>query len=92
MAQLSHPYVTTGKAVALTRQIFASEVISLLFLILCLGLSQLSFQGASIFNFMAAVPVHSDFGAQENKICHCIRFPPCICREIMRPDARILVF
>ena len=57
MAQLSHPYVTTGKAVVLTRQIFASEVISLLFLILCLGLSQLSFQGTSVFNFMAAVTI-----------------------------------
>ena len=23
------------------------------------------------FNFMAAVTVHSDFGAQKNKVCHC---------------------
>ena len=23
------------------------------------------------FNFMAAVTIHSDFGAQENKVCHC---------------------
>ena len=28
------------------------------------------------FNFMAAVTVCSDFGAQENKICHC--FPICL--------------
>ena len=27
--------------------------------------------GLSVFNFVAAVTVHSDFGAQENKICHC---------------------
>ena len=26
------------------------------------------------FNFMAAVSVCSDFGAQENKICHCYHF------------------
>ena len=26
------------------------------------------------FNFMAAVIIHSDFGAQENKICHCFYF------------------
>ena len=27
-------------------------------------------------NFMAAVTIHSDFGAQENKICHCFHLPP----------------
>ena len=29
--QLSHPYMTTGKTIALTRQIFAGKVMSLLF-------------------------------------------------------------
>ena len=29
--QLSHPYITTGKTIALTRQIFVGKVISLLF-------------------------------------------------------------
>ena len=28
------------------------------------------------FNFMSAVTVCSDFGAQENKICHCFYFSP----------------
>ena len=27
-------------------------------------------------NFMATVTIHSDFGAQENKICHCFHFFP----------------
>ena len=31
MVQLSHPYVTTGKTIALTRQIFIGKVMSLLF-------------------------------------------------------------
>ena len=31
MVQLSHPYVTTGKTVALTRWIFVGKVMSLLF-------------------------------------------------------------
>ena len=26
------------------------------------------------FNFVTAVTIHSDFGAQENKICHCFHF------------------
>ena len=28
------------------------------------------------FNFVAEVTIHSDFGAQENKICHCFHFSP----------------
>ena len=31
IVQLSHPYITTGKAIALTRQTFVDKVISLLF-------------------------------------------------------------
>ena len=27
-----------------------------------------------MFNFMATVTIYSDFGAQENKICHCFHF------------------
>ena len=33
--QLSHPYMTTGKTIALTRQTFACKVMSLLFNMLC---------------------------------------------------------
>ena len=32
--------------------------------------------GQASFNFMAAVTVCSDFGAQEKKICHCFHFSP----------------
>ena len=38
IVQLSHPYMTTGKTIALTKQIFVGKVISLL-LICCLGWS-----------------------------------------------------
>ena len=31
MVQLSHPYMTTGKTIAVTRQIFVDKVMSLLF-------------------------------------------------------------
>ena len=31
MVQLSHPYMTSGKTIALTRQIFVGKVMSLLF-------------------------------------------------------------
>ena len=43
-------------------------------------------------NFMAAVTICSDFGAQENKFCHCFHFSPFICREGMGLDAVIFIF
>ena len=48
IVQLSHPYMTTGKTIALTRWTFVGKVMSLL-LICCLGWLLLVFQGASIF-------------------------------------------
>ena len=38
IAQLSHPYMTTGKTIALTRQTFVDRVMSLLFNMLSEGL------------------------------------------------------
>ena len=35
IVQLSHPYMTTGKTIALTRQTFMGKVMSLLFNVLC---------------------------------------------------------
>ena len=46
--QLSHPYMTTGKTIALMRRTIFGKVMSLLFNML-LGWSWLFFQGASIF-------------------------------------------
>ena len=48
MVQLSHPYMTTGKTVALTRQTFVGKVMSLLFNMLS-RLVVLFFQGSSVF-------------------------------------------
>ena len=45
--QLSHPYVITGKTIALTSWTFVGEVMSLLFDVL--SWSYLFFQGASVF-------------------------------------------
>ena len=46
--QLSHPYMTTGKTIALTRRTFVGKVMSLLFNMLP-RLVITSFQGVSVF-------------------------------------------
>ena len=75
MVQLSHPYMTTGKTIALTIWTFVSKVMSLLFNIVSSFVSFSSKEQAS-FNFMAAVTVHSDFVAKEKKVCHCFHCFP----------------
>ena len=67
MVQLSHPYMTIGKTIALTRQTFVGKVMSLLFNMLSRFVSFSSKKQAS-FNFMVAVTILIDFGAQENEI------------------------
>ena len=45
-----------------------------------------------LLNFMAAVTIHSDFEAQENKICHCFHFLPFLlpCDEATSHDLSFL--
>ena len=66
IVQLSHPYMTTGKTITLTRQTFVGNVMSLLFNML----SRL------VITFLPRskrllITICSDFGAQKNKVCHC---------------------
>ena len=70
MVQLSHPYITTGKNIALTRQTFVDKVMSLLFNMLC-SFVIIFLPWSKYLNFMVAVTICSDFGAQENKASHC---------------------
>ena len=65
--QFSHPYMTTGKTIALTRRTLVGKVMSLLLNMLS-RLVILFFQGVSVFNFMAAITICSDFGAPKNKV------------------------
>ena len=73
MVQLSHPYMT-GKTIALTRQTFVSQVMSLLFNMVSKFVNSFSSKEQVSFNFMAAVTIISDFEAQENKVCHCFHY------------------
>ena len=65
MVQLSHPYMTTGKTIALTRQTSVGKVMSLLFNML--SRLVIAFLPRSKHLLISGC---SDFGAKENKVCH----------------------
>ena len=75
IVQLSHPYMTTGKTIGLTRQNFVGKVMSLLFNMLSRLVITSSKEQASV-NFMVAVAMCSDFGAPQSKVCHCFHCFP----------------
>ena len=66
MAQLSRPYMTIVKNIAFT-WIFIGKVMSVLFNTLSRFRHNFLSKEQAFLNFMAAVTVHSDFGAQEIK-------------------------
>ena len=73
IVQLSHPYMTTGKTIVLTRWTFVGKVMSLLFNMLS-RLVITFLPRSKYLNLMAAITICSDFGAQKNKVSnyfHC---------------------
>ena len=91
MVQLSHPYMTTGKAIALTIWTFVSKVMSQLFNILPRLVLSFLPRSKCLFNFMTAATICSDFGAHEKSVTVSI-VCTSICHEVMGSDAMILVF
>ena len=79
IVQLSHPYMTTGKTIALTRRTFVGKVMSLL-LNMVSRLVITFLPRSKCLNFMAAITICSDFGAPQNKVWHC-----CHCFPIYFP-------
>ena len=71
---LSSPILTSihdyWKTIALTRRTFVGKVMSLLFNMLS-KLVNFSSKEQTSFNFMAAVTICNEFGAPQNKACHC---------------------
>ena len=74
------------------RSLVARRLMSLLFDTLSRLVTAFLPRSKCFLNVMAEVTVCSDFGAQENKICHCFHFYPSICHEVMGLDAMIFVF
>ena len=65
--QLSHPYMTTGKTIPLTRRTFVGKAMSLLLNMLS-RLVITFLPRSKHLNFMAAVTICGDFGAPQNKV------------------------
>ena len=74
--QLSHPYMTTGKTIALTRQTVVGKVMSLLFNMLSRLVISFLPRSKRLLISWAAVTICSDFGAQNNKVSHCFHCYP----------------
>ena len=77
IVQCSHPYMTTGKTIALTRWKFVGKVMSLLLNMLCRLV--ITFFPRSKRLFMAAVTICSDCGTHKSKDSHCVYCFPIYC-------------
>ena len=92
MVQLSHPYMTTGKTIALTRQTFVGQVMSLLFNML--SNLVIAFLPRSKHLLISWLQSPSSVVLEPKKIKSVtvsIVFPP-LCHEVMGPDAMMFIF
>ena len=90
--QLSHPFMTTGKNIALTRWTFVGKVMSLLFNVL--SRLVITFLPRSKHLLISRVQSPSAVILEPPKIKSVTvsTVSPSICHEVMGPDAMILVF
>ena len=88
----SHPYMTTGKAIGLTRQAFVGKVISLPFN--TLSRFVIAFLPRSKHLIISQLQSPSTVILVPKKIQSATisTFSPSICHEVMEPDAMIFVF
>ena len=92
MVQLSHPYTTTGKTIALTRQTFVGKVMSLLFNMLSrLVIAFLPRSKHLLISWLQS-PSAVILEPKKIKSVTVSIVSPSICHEEMGPDAMILVF
>ena len=90
--QLSHPYMTTGQTIALTRQTFVGKVMSLLFNMLSrLVVTFLPRSKRLLISWLQS-PSAVILEPKTIKSDTVSTVSPSICQEVMGPDALILVF
>ena len=92
IVQLLHPYMTTGKTIALTRQTFVGKVMSLLFNMLSrLVITFLPRNKHLLISWLQS-PSAVILEPPKIKSVTVSTVSPSICHEVMGPDAMILVF
>ena len=92
IAQLSHLYMTTRKTIVLTRWTFVGKVMSLLFNMLSkLVIIFLPGSKRLLISWLQS-PFAVIWGPPKWKCLTVSIVSPCICHEVMGPDAMILVF
>ena len=91
IVQLSHPYVTTRKTIALTRWTFVGKVTSLLFNMLSRLVVVFLPRCKSLLISWLQSPSAVILEPHKNKVSVSV-VSPFICHEVMKPDAMILVF
>ena len=92
IVQLSHPYMTTGKTIALTRWTFVSKAISLLFNMLSRLVTAFLPRRKHLLISWLQSPSAVILEPKKRKLVTASTFPPSIYHEVMGLDAVILVF
>ena len=92
LVELSHPYMTTEKTIALTRQTFVGKVMSLLFNMLSgLAIAFLRRSKHLLISWLQSTSAMI-LEAKNIKSATVSTVSPSICHEVMGPGAMIFVF
>ena len=92
IVQISHPCMTTGKTIALTRQIFVGKEMSLLFNVLFRLVITFLLGSKRLLISWLQSPSAVILETRKIKSATVCNVSPSICHEVMGPDAMILVF
>ena len=92
IVQLSHPYETTGKTIALNRQTFVGKVISPLFNMLFRLVIAFLPRSKCLLISLLQSPSVVVLESKNIKSVTVSIVSPSICHEVMGPDAMIFIF
>ena len=92
IVQLSHPYMSTRKSIALTRRTFVDKVISLLFNMLSRFVITFLPRSKQLLISWLQSPSTVILEPRKIKFVTVSTVSPSICHEVIGPDAMILVF
>ena len=88
----SHPYMTTGKTIALMRQTFIGKLMFLLFNMPSMLVIAFLPRSKCLLITWLQSPSTVILEHPKIKVCHCFLCFPSICHEVMGPDAMIFIF